>query len=115
MKGDVPIDPESDPGGSREGIALDVVHEERKAGEFVCASEIRIGFVASSIESLQCLGEGMRVGQGCHSWLLSRLDRAVYQIARNAGPRIPLVSLGRDGATWKGFSGIRQEAKVKRE
>jgi len=76
MKSDFSGDPEADPGGRGKGIALDVVDEEREDREVVCASEVRVGFVASSIESLQRLGEGVRVGQGCHSWLSSRLETA---------------------------------------
>ena len=86
MKGDFSGDPQADTGGGGERVALYVIDVEREQREFMGAPESRIGFVASPIESRQRFGDGMWVGQECHSWLSSRLEGPFYQIARGRGP-----------------------------
>ena len=56
--------PKAQAGRSREGISLHVIHVEGEAFEVEASADLGVGLVAPSVYSVECVQEGLGVGQG---------------------------------------------------
>ena len=82
MPGDLLRNTKSDPGWRSERVPLDVIDEEREGGKGVGASQIRVGLVAPSVESLQFPIKRVRFRQAGHSWILPDLRHGRHGMVR---------------------------------